>query len=185
LIVCEQLSSSTSGVARRQSFKALSPASESHFHPLSPLPFQRPFSDRLSGGGLAFELPQCELHPLAAVTPVRRCRIGNADGALFRSMPSVSRVDRLNVAGALARQRSVLSAKGAGNVWASSEVVERQDHCSFLKPSMACQRFGPERRCPLTSPVQTVVQFKKQRQAAQPRPSSGRLTHYLLVVVKE
>jgi hypothetical protein len=80
---------------------------------------------------------------------------------------------------------SGLSAKVAGNVWAPSKAVEWQDRCSFLKPSMACQPFGPERRCPLASPVQAVVQLKKQRQAAQPRPSSGRLTQYLLAVVEE
>jgi hypothetical protein len=172
-------------VARRQSYKALPPAAASHSHTRSLLPFQRSCSERLPGGGLAVELPRCGLHPLAVVAPARRCWIGNAapsPSAPGRLFPVSAGMD---AAWNPLRLRSGLSAKVAGNVWAPSEAFEGQDRCSFLKPSMACQRLGLERRCPLVSPVQAVVQFKKQRQAAQPWPSSGRLAHSPLVVVAE
>jgi hypothetical protein len=89
LIACEPISSSASGVARRQSFRALSPASASYSHTRSLLPFQRSCSERLPGGDLAFEFPRRGLHPLAAVVPARRFWIGNtaasssAPGRLF------------------------------------------------------------------------------------------------------
>ncbi len=66
---------------------------------------------------------------------------------------------------------------------------------SLNPPGLGCERGRPPaigvpsrgwarkpqpllwRRCPLTNPVQTVVQFKKQSQAVQHRRSSGRLRH--------
>ena len=151
-VACEQSLQSPLVVARHSSFRALFRASKSYSRTRSPLPCQRSFSKRLPQTILPSSSGGVGLHRLASVASVGRCRIGSAESDLFHPNPSVSRVVRLNAAEKLLADEAVFLRKVAGNVWASRKVVEGQDRCSFLKPSMACQRLGPERRCPLTRP---------------------------------
>ncbi len=111
-VACEQSLRSLLVVARRSSFRALFPASEGSSHTWSLLPCQRSFSERLPETILPSSSHGAGLHLLAVVPSVGRCRIGNAEAGLFRSIPSVSRIVRLNAAQGLVLLRSGLSAQG-------------------------------------------------------------------------
>lgn len=150
-------------MARRQSSRALSPAPEGYSHTRSLLPYQWPFFGKLSGSGLAFEFPQSGASPLGGSGSGETVQDRKRRGPPFplQAVRFLSRkIGRHKEPGCL---RSGLSAQGAGNVWAPSKEVEGQDRCSLRKPSMTCQRLGPERHCPLSVHVPSVVQYSKQR----------------------
>ena len=123
-----------------------------------------------------------ELHRLAAVPAVGQCRIGNVEGHLFRSRPPVSRVDKLHAAKGLITLQSGSFCEGRRQRLGFEESYRGARPLLTSKTIYSLPTSRPERHCPLTCPGPDRGRIQKQRQAVQPRRSSGRLRHSEAVV---
>ena len=166
-------------MARRQSSKALFPAARGWVPHAEPLALPAVFLREVARADLAFELPKCGASPLAVVVSEGRCRIGNVEGRLFAPSRLFPRADKSNAAKDrnLLILRSGLSAKGAGNVWGSEGRCRGAIPLLTSKTVYSLPTIRSRAGCPLTSVVQTVVEFKNKDRPGQPRRSSGRLRH--------